>query len=116
MFQNTKLLIVFSFLIIFSGLGLLWFGTNTMPSVPASPQPSIVSSPPVSVSGASSSAAIGVEGERAKVFEVVDGDTIKVDLAGKEYTVRYVGMDTPETVDPRRPVGCFGKEASNENK
>jgi micrococcal nuclease len=30
--------------------------------------------------------------------------------------VRYIGIDTPETVDPRRPVGCFGKEASTKNK
>ncbi|HEX5368389.1 MAG TPA: thermonuclease family protein, partial [Dehalococcoidia bacterium] len=27
----------------------------------------------------------------------------------------YIGMDTPETVDPRRPVGCFGPEASARN-
>lgn len=47
-----------------------------------------------------------------KVIRVVDGDTIVVE--GNK-TVRYVGIDTPETVDPRRRVGCFGKEASNEN-
>lgn len=51
--------------------------------------------------------------EVAIVKSVVDGDTIKLDN-GK--TVRYIGIDTPETVDPRRPVQCFGKEASNYNK
>jgi micrococcal nuclease len=30
--------------------------------------------------------------------------------------VRYIGIDTPETVDPRRPVGCFGREASERNR
>jgi micrococcal nuclease len=30
--------------------------------------------------------------------------------------VRYIGVDTPETVDPRRPVGCFGREASERNR
>lgn len=43
------------------------------------------------------------------VERVVDGDTIVV--SGKE-RVRLIGVDTPETKDPRRPVGCFGKEAS----
>ena len=51
--------------------------------------------------------------EIATVVSVVDGDTIKLDN-GK--TVRYIGIDTPETVDPRRPDGCFGKEASDYNK
>lgn len=51
----------------------------------------------------------------AFVTRIVDGDTIWVDINGTEYKVRYVGMDTPETVDPRKPVQCFGKEASIKN-
>jgi len=43
------------------------------------------------------------------VTRVVDGDTIK--LANGD-TVRLIGIDTPETVDPRKPVQCFGEEAS----
>lgn len=46
------------------------------------------------------------------VTRVVDGDTIEVDGTTK---VRYLGMDTPETVDPRKPVQCFGHEASDYN-
>ena len=53
---------------------------------------------------------------KAYVIRVVDGDTIHVSLGGREYTVRYIGVDTPETVDPRRPVQLFGKEASDRNK
>lgn len=53
---------------------------------------------------------------RVKVLKVIDGDTIVVLYQGKEVNLRYIGVDTPETVDPRRPVGCFGKEASDENK
>jgi len=45
--------------------------------------------------------------------EVVDGDTIKIE-GGQ--TIRYIGIDTPETVHPSQPVGCFGLEASNKNK
>jgi micrococcal nuclease len=52
----------------------------------------------------------------ALVVRVVDGDTIHVEIAGQEFTVRYIGMDTPETVDPNRPVGCYGPEASAHNK
>jgi len=50
------------------------------------------------------------------VKEVVDGDTIKISMNGKVETLRLIGMDTPETVDPRKPVQCFGKEASNKAK
>lgn len=51
-----------------------------------------------------------------KVIKVVDGDTIKVEINGKSETVRLIGIDTPEVVDPRKPVQCFGKEASNKAK
>jgi micrococcal nuclease len=50
------------------------------------------------------------------VVKVVDGDTIHVDIDGKKETVRLIGINTPETVDPRRPVECFGKEASDTAK
>jgi micrococcal nuclease len=46
------------------------------------------------------------------VESFVDGDTIKVDIEGKTETIRMIGMNTPETVDPRSAVECFGKEAS----
>jgi len=52
----------------------------------------------------------------ATVVRVVDGDTIEVEIEGETYKLRYIGIDTPETVDPRRPVGCFGEEASAANK
>lgn len=59
---------------------------------------------------------LDAESEKAMVSRVVDGDTIEVRLNGQVKHLRYIGVDTPETVDPRRPVGCFGKEASLENK
>jgi micrococcal nuclease len=55
-------------------------------------------------------------GETARVIRVVDGDTILVDLGGRQERVRYIGIDTPETVAPDRPVECFGQEASDANK
>lgn len=56
---------------------------------------------------------ITIEGSESLVKRVIDGDTIELISGAK---VRYIGIDTPETVDPRRPVACFGREASEENK
>lgn len=47
-----------------------------------------------------------------RVTDVMDGDTIKVDLGGYTDTVRLIGVDTPETKDPRKLVQCFGEAAS----
>lgn len=63
-----------------------------------------------------------VEGDKLSTQEtylvtrVIDGDTIIVLIDGKEKTVRYIGIDTPETVRPLKPVECFGQEASIRNK
>lgn len=51
-----------------------------------------------------------------KIDKVIDGDTFVTSLDGKEVTVRMKGVDTPETKDPRKPVQCFGKEASHKTK
>ena len=63
--------------------------------------------------------------EVATVTRVVDGDTIEVEITGRAegpgagdtdvgetYDVRFIGIDTPESVDPGSPVECFGNEAS----
>jgi micrococcal nuclease len=49
---------------------------------------------------------------QGNVVKVVDGDTVDVQLNGQTVRLRLIGLNTPETVDPRRPVECFGKEAS----
>lgn len=51
-------------------------------------------------------------GTTATVVRIVDGDTIVVRVEGADERVRLTGIDTPETVDPRKPVQCFGREAS----
>jgi endonuclease YncB( thermonuclease family) len=51
----------------------------------------------------------------ARVVEVVDGDTIHVEIGGETYSLRYIGIDTPETVHPSEPVGWMGPEASEAN-
>ncbi len=46
------------------------------------------------------------------VSRIVDGDTIDVDMNGTVTRIRLVGVDTPELLDPRKPVECFAREAS----
>lgn len=48
-----------------------------------------------------------------KVTEFYDGDTIAVNVDGRIEKVRLIGVDTPETHDPRKAVQCFGQAASN---
>ena len=50
------------------------------------------------------------------VTRVVDGDTVEVSLDGETEDVRYIGVDTPESVAPGEPVECFGKRASRFNQ
>lgn len=51
----------------------------------------------------------------AYVLRAVDGDTIEVQLDGRREDVRYIGIDTPETVKPGTPVQCFGPRAHRFN-
>ncbi len=87
------------------------------------PEPAIVDQPPVAIPDqptavvqptqpvASVSAKISYQ-----VVSVIDGDTFKVMIDGKTETVRIVGINSPETVDPRKSLECFGAEASNKLK
>lgn len=96
-------------LVIFLGFSLIWYGLQS--TTENKPPIATISSP-----AATSSAIIGSSNDNRQkylVSKVTDGDTIELSNGQK---VRFVGIDTPETVDPRRPVGCFGKEASSENK
>lgn len=51
-----------------------------------------------------------------RVASFEDGDTITIEMDGKEERIRMIGVDTPETKDPRKPVQCFGQAASEFTK
>jgi micrococcal nuclease len=51
-----------------------------------------------------------------KVSDFADGDTITVDMNGTQEKIRMIGVDTPETHDPRKAVQCFGQAASDFTK
>lgn len=107
-FGSKKKLSIALVLVLFLGSALLWKGLLGEPRVTQREvsQPSLVAE-------ASSAATLSQIREDVLVTRVIDGDTIEIEGGRK---VRYVGIDTPETVDPRRAVGCFGQEASRENK
>lgn len=105
--KKTKGIISLAVFLIITGLALLQSSPKTNPV----PSPSATSVHQITES--TKSATAGIEGEKVLVTKVIDGDTIEIESG---QSVRFVGIDTPETVDPRRPVGCFGKEASNETK
>jgi micrococcal nuclease len=90
-------------------ISLLWTSIQASRQPPA-PQPNPVQAEQPPVLGETTATA------SALVDRVVDGDTIRVIVNNEKKTVRLIGIDTPETVDPRREVECFGKEASNRLK
>ncbi len=51
-----------------------------------------------------------------RVSRYVDGDTIVVSMDGHDETVRFIGIDTPETHKPNTPVQCYGPAASAHTK
>ena len=51
--------------------------------------------------------------EIVKFSDCVDGDTIKVLVDNKKYTIRMLAVDTPESVHPTKEVEYYGKEASD---
>jgi micrococcal nuclease len=84
---------------------------------PSHPSSSAEAGPAVAVGPPSTGPPSSVDGEaavetNAVVDHVVDGDTIDVRIAGRRERVRLIGINTPETKDPRKPVECYGPEAS----
>jgi micrococcal nuclease len=100
-------------MVLLTGLTLVAVGCAGEANITESKSPA-TSTPPLAIPTATPYVRPGLV--PARVTRVVDGDTIHVELGGKDYRLRYIGIDTPETVDPRRPVGCFGAEASERNR
>lgn len=112
MLLNVKSLFFFSILILTFGFGLIWFGSEESEVEQIStPSPHLVSKE--STPSAESEERYEIDGEQAYVTKVIDGDTIELQSGQR---VRLLGIDTPETKDPRKPVQCFGKQAASKTK
>lgn len=83
-------------------------------SVAPAPTPvPLISTPAPTRPAATISSAPGMA---ARVTRVVDGDTLKAQVAGRIETVRVIGLDTPESVKPGTPIECFALRATAEAK
>jgi micrococcal nuclease len=90
-------------------------GGSTPPHTTSGPSPGVADATPSPIAPVEQPQ-FAIQGEHVSVVEVVDGDTIKVSIDGALYTVRYIGVDTPETKHPTVGVECFGREASAANQ
>ena len=52
------------------------------------------------------------QADLGKIAHVIDGDTVDIDINGRTERVRLIGVNTPETKHPTKPIECFGPEAS----
>jgi micrococcal nuclease len=96
-------------------VGLVVFGDGGDPSITGPGSSTEAPRAPGSPAKAPPASAGRGQGIPAYVTRVVDGDTIEVRIRGREEDVRYIGIDTPETVAPGEPVQCFGPRASDLN-
>ena len=92
--------------------------SSQTPSLPASTVPAVAGAGPSPTGAveAATDAVLSAQPGLAHVTKAIDGDTIEVILGGKAETVRFIGIDTPETHDPRKPVQCFGEAAAAHTK
>lgn len=113
--KNIRLILISGIILALSAVlfwqGLGSYSSNITPTTPSPRTPQVLGQ-----QSDLTQSTPAAQLQNAFVTRVVDGDTIEVNIDGNLKKLRYVGIDTPETVDPHRPQGCFGKEASDENK
>ena len=91
-------------------------GSSTESTVQSAPavQGQSISNPPIAIPSRKPTST-PIQGY-FKVSSIIDGDTIRVIINGKSEKVRLLGIDSPESSDPRKSVQCFAKEATNKLK
>jgi endonuclease YncB( thermonuclease family) len=116
--MRKRIFVVVILVIIVTGIILFFFPAKTVSHISGKSIPSANTFSTSTIQFKLSSSS-----EIAFVPRIIDGDTIEVEIVdpttrtlGKPQSLRYVGMDTPETVDPKKPVECFGHEASARNQ
>lgn len=116
-FQKTLLLTLILFACVIGGSLLIWQGLNLdNPTTQPSSEPRVLGNQVETVASPSAQVVPSLDENKFAVVKVFDGDTFQIEINGQKVSVRMIGIDTPETIDPRRPVGCFGKKSSDETK
>lgn len=87
-------------------------GTPAAASQAVAPAPSPATTGGDAPSPASSALPPGIAGEPATVVEVIDGDTVTVQLSGRRAVVRLIGVDAPESSGPYTSPECYAAEAT----
>ncbi len=100
-------------LVILILFALVALGGKMLPvETPSAPAFHLADSVPYDVPATS----IKIDDGLSLVVRVIDGDTIVAEIDGVQEKIRLIGVDTPEVIDSRRTVECFGKEASEFTK
>lgn len=99
-------------LVVTALLALVLTNISCAPSAPPAPPVPVTETP----TPEETPMPTAIERIQATVVRVIDGDTIEVDIEGRLCKVRYIGIDTPETVHPTRGEEPYGKEACAKNK
>ncbi len=101
--QLRKKNLIYVLALILAVLQLIFYKDN--PQIKSLTKPTNIPTPNTTVAP--------YEKQKVKVLRVIDGDTIEIEGNIK---LRYIGINTPELHDPKRPIECFGQVASDENK
>ena len=104
--------------LVLSGIVVANFPSSNKPKVESSTSTNQIADPTPTIEPVTSPTSTPESSNRtkAKVVRVIDGDTTDFAINGKTERVRVIGINTPETVDPRKSVECFGQEASRQAK
>ena len=112
-FRRNALLTIIAVLILVSGIAIgFGLSSKSKPQIPQSSKQE-VRGEQVEQTQESSPQMLAANRQSVKVTRVIDGDTIEIEGSQK---IRYIGIDTPETVHPDKTVQCFGREATDKNK
>jgi|SRR3989344_3222001 len=112
-FQNKRLILVIAAVLVSIGLFLPFFINISTNKEPVNSE-GLGNAGKVSGTKIETNSSIpSVAKQLVKVTRVIDGDTIEIEGGQK---IRYIGINTPETVDPQSPVQCFGSEATFKNR
>lgn len=112
-FQNKRLILVIAAVLVSTGLFLSFFINIFTNKEPVNSEELDVVGKVGGIKAQINSPTPFTAKQLVKVTRVIDGDTIEIDGGQK---IRYIGINTPETVDPQSPVQCFGSEATSKNR